>query len=154
MKWFEWFKKYCNEVQDLTQEEPDRVSEITYNFLAVKIDDINKSYISLSHKYDKLKKEFELVKEDLFETNEARKTYKKKWQVCANENKNLLECVEFYADKENWIFSESLPSPHIGIKRTRIIERDKEIGLLCEGEHDDVGGSMARQCLKELKEGE
>ena len=68
----------------------------------------------------------------------------------------LLEAIEawdFYADRENWIFTKSLPSPHSGSVRMTIVEDDTEIGLLCNGQHDDVAGKKAREFLNKLAKG-
>ena len=62
-----------------------------------------------------------------------------------------VEALEFYGARENWVFSKSLPSPHIGIVRLTIIDTDKDIGLLSQGQYDDVGGEQARQALTKIK---
>ena len=82
---------------------------------------------------------------------DVRAGFDKCYEIMSARELRLVEALKFYANRENWEFSKSLPTPHIGIIRLNIKESDKEIGLLCEGHHDDVGGRLARKTLEELE---
>jgi hypothetical protein len=75
--------------------------------------------------------------------------YEEKAQKLTEANRILRDGLEFYSKRSNWMFTKNLPLPHIGIMRLTIHENDKDIGLLCEGNHDDCGGFKARKALEQ-----
>lgn len=59
------------------------------------------------------------------------------------ENAKLRECVEFYADEDNWHLSDSCHADSISLDSEELLDHPDFASL---------GGKRARQCLKELDE--
>lgn len=106
----------------------------------------NAQRMAIKYIENHLGKPIEIINTDC----EKIQTLEAKVKELEKENVKLRECVEFYANKKNWVSWFPVDD------KWKIKESDRETmgEYHFEGHHETVGGKKARETLKELEGGE